>query len=94
MYRAITDAGMRAYQLDRDGALVKGGLEVCSFTGLVSCLNISALLLSPLPDESTRSIKMHIACSPRQSREQLRRPSRLQTVSWQLMTTWLSASFL
>ncbi|BDA43161.1 probable protein SHORTAGE IN CHIASMATA 1 at N-terminal half [Coccomyxa sp. Obi] len=27
MYRAITDAGMRAYQLDRDGTLLKGGLE-------------------------------------------------------------------
>lgn len=34
MYRAITDAGMRAYQLDRDGALVKGSLEVCYDMGL------------------------------------------------------------
>lgn len=31
MYRAITDAGLRAYQLDRDGALLKAGLQACSF---------------------------------------------------------------
>jgi hypothetical protein len=35
MYRAITDAGLRAYQLDRDGALLKAGLQACSF----SCSN-------------------------------------------------------
>ncbi|KAK9915085.1 hypothetical protein WJX75_004552 [Coccomyxa subellipsoidea] len=27
MYRAITDAGLRAYQLDRDGALLKAGMS-------------------------------------------------------------------
>lgn len=27
-YRVITDAGLHAYQLDRNGALLKGGLEV------------------------------------------------------------------
>jgi hypothetical protein len=28
MYRVIVDAGLRAHQLDRDGALSKAGLQV------------------------------------------------------------------
>ena len=41
VYRLITDAGLRAYQLDRDGALARGGRQARASAGgrcAVMCL--------------------------------------------------------